>query len=141
VQPKDIVDIESVSFHASNKARLLTAVGGFFGYGIWAAIVNFEYGILVSSKVALTQGAISFILTLSVNLLIERVYTMILPIKNRKLITVLTASASLVLISFVINLLANTPNIFITILPGAVFGTFYVYSYLSFNLRTPANNC
>lgn len=117
------------------KIRLLTAFAGFIGYGSWAALVNMEYGVYVSIKAAFVQGSISFLLTLGINFMIEWLYRTLANSRYRDLLSVLFASVTLIAISFTINYIAATPNILLTILPGGMIGSFYVYSYLLYSVK------
>jgi hypothetical protein len=125
----------TAEFRSIAKVRVLTAIAGFVGYGVWASLVNMEHGLVASVKAGLVQGSVSFILTLSVNYWIEWLYRSFERSNFRDTLTVLVASLSLVLVSFSINFIAGTPNIILTILPGAIFGSFYVYSYLRYNVK------
>jgi hypothetical protein len=117
------------------KIRLLTAFAGFLGYGAWATLVNMEHGAAASIKAGFVQGSISFVLTFAVNFMIEWLYRIFANFRYRGILSVLFASLSLIVISFTINYFATTPNILLTILPGGILGSFYVYSYLHYNVK------
>ena len=117
------------------KIRLLTAFAGFLGYGAWATLVNMEHGAAASIKAGFVQGSISFVLTFAVNFMIEWLYRIFANFRYRGILSVLFASLSLIAISFTINYIATTPNILLTILPGGILGSFYVYSYLHYNVK------
>ena len=114
----------------SPKARILLAAAcGLIGYGGWAYIVNLDHGVSAAFKAALTQGGYSFAVTLVLTLLMESVYPLSDKPWLRFNLTCTLTCLMLYATSWGINALVGTPEILLTILPGAVISTVYTVSY------------
>lgn len=123
-----------------SKARSFTrsfvsALVGFFVYGFWSYCVNSAHGESIATKAFYTQGSVSFIVTLVLTQFMEIVYFSI----DRKwlafILSSLGASVSVVVFSFSVNYLLATPEIFMSIFPGAVVSTVYSFTYTFFLLN------
>ncbi|MCF7980979.1 MAG: hypothetical protein K9K86_03270 [Pseudomonadales bacterium] len=114
----------------SQKVRIFfSAVAAFMGYGAWAFYVNHAYSLAISLKAAITQGSYSFVITLTMSWLMELLHQAFDTTRTRLPLTILITCLLLYTTSWGINALLGTPEIFMTILPGAVIGTLYTFSY------------
>ncbi len=117
------------STHTTLKRRLIPSILALVGYGAWAFFANHEYVVSTALKAAVTQGTISFTLTLSINVFIEWLLKQFSAVKVKVFLVGMTASLCLIVVSYTINWLAKTPNILMTIFPGSVIGSVYATSY------------
>ncbi len=108
---------------------LLSCIAALLCYGGWAFYANQDYGFNVASKAALTQGSYSFILTLLLSGVMEYFYRIWRRQKWRYPITVGATCLTLYATSWGVNALLGTPEILVTIFPGAVIGTVYTVCY------------
>lgn len=119
----------NTSHKAEKKAgllrSLLSATIGLIGYGAWAWYANSGYGEAAALKAAITQGSYSFSITLVLTLLMEYLYRR----SQSVLLTALPTSLMLYISSYTVNYLAGTPEILMTILPGAIISTIYAIAY------------
>lgn len=114
----------------SKKARVwLAALAAFIGYGAWAFYANHSYPFAISLKAAMTQGSYSFMLTLTLSWGMEWLHQTLGANMGRLPLTVILTCLFLYATSWGINALLGTPEIFLTILPGAIIGTIYTFSY------------
>ena len=109
---------------------LVPPVAGFLFYGLWAFFANMDHGCGPAAKAFLTQGSYSFVITLSLALLIEWLYRLLQRLPYRAWWVGVIACLLLYSTSWGINFLAGTPNILLTILPGAAFSTVYAVIYV-----------
>ncbi len=104
---------------------VLSASAGWIGYGGWAYFANHDYGQTAAWRAFLTQGGYSFVVTLVMTVLLENLY--------RRTSSVVWSAGSVSLLlyasSWSVNWIAGTPEILITILPGAIIGTVYSFSW------------
>ena len=107
----------------------VSAIIGFVFYGGWAYFVHFDYGFTVASKAFLTQGLISFSITLILTHFMEKVYGWIPSPRLAYWFTAVTASILVAFISCSINMLVGTPETFLTVLPGIIVSAVYSFSY------------
>ena len=103
---------------------------GLLFYGGWAYWVNMEHGSVAAFKAACTQGGYSFAITLVLALLVEWLYKSLQPLPFRSLWVGIIACVLLYSTSWSINALTGTPNILLTILPGAAMSTLYTVIYI-----------
>lgn len=108
---------------------LLAATAGFLLYGGWAFFINYEHGLNAGIKAGFTQGSYSFTLTLIMAFFMEWVFGLSDNPKRQFSQTFFTTCLLIYSTSWGVNFLAGTPEIFLTILPGATFSTFYTLSY------------
>ena len=109
---------------------LLSGVAGFAAYGGWAYFANMEHGVAVAMRAGLVQGTYSLVLTFFMTLFTEFAFVKIYGLPFAKVLT--TAAIAIVLSStaYFIHLFVGTPEIIMTILPGALIGTTYTFMYI-----------
>jgi len=103
------------------------ALVGFIGYGGWALGCNLSHGLNTGLQSGLVQGTLSFVITVVSNLLMENLYR----VTGNRFITIAASIFTFVGTSFTVNYLVGTPEILLTIAPGAVIGSFYTISYVT----------
>lgn len=83
-------------------------------------------------RAALTQGSYSFVITLILTGLMEWLFSCLSGWQKRDRFYASTLPVCLLLYlsSYTVNFLAGTPNILLTILPGAILSTLYTFSYI-----------
>ncbi len=83
-------------------------------------------------RAALTQGSYSFAVTLILTGLMECLFARLRdwPKQRRLYGSAIPVCLLLYLSSYGVNYLAGTPNILLTILPGALISTVYSFSYI-----------
>lgn len=114
----------------SSKVRSFgSAIAAFIGYGSWAYYANHSHGMFTAAKALLTQGGYSFLLTLSLSWIMEHLFRSIKHPQARFPMTFVSTCFLLYATAWGINALLGTPEILMTILPGAIIGTVYTYSY------------
>ncbi|MBU2863239.1 hypothetical protein KO489_05245 [Reinekea forsetii] len=106
------------------------------GYGSWAALANSNYGLKVSLLAFSIQGSFAFVSTLFSGLVAIYIFQK-LPFKPLKYAaSLLITMTCLCAIPFILHRVAQTPNIFASMLPGIVIGTLYLSLLLKHtNLR------
>ncbi len=117
---------------------LLSACFAFLFYGGWGYWINVEFGHDIAITVMFAQGAYSFVLTLTVSVLIESLYRLFRVVATRKqwsqvqlqTLTILVSCALVFTGSWLVNVFAQTPEIFKTVVLGYVFGGLYTYAYV-----------
>lgn len=109
---------------------LIPPFTGFLFYGGWAFVVNIGYGQMLALKAAITQGGYSFTITLVLALMIEWLFLRTKQWPFRLYFIGVIACSLLYVTSWSLNYLAGTPNILLTILPGAVVSTIYTIIYI-----------
>ncbi|MBX2847795.1 MAG: hypothetical protein KTR16_05725 [Acidiferrobacterales bacterium] len=113
---------------------LLSGLLGFLFYGAWAYSVNMSHGVMAASKAACVQGSYSFVLTFVMTLLIEYLFRSICGrLNNRVVIIWLTIAITCLLIfsaSWWVNVIAQTPEIFETVILGYIIGGVYTVVYV-----------
>lgn len=113
------------------KLRLLVPpFAGFCFYGAWAFYVNMGHGYIMGVKAAVTQGGYSFVVTLLLALLIERLFVRFKSMSLGDYWVGMTAIALLAVVSWGVNTLAGTPEIVWTILPGLTVSAIYTSVYI-----------
>lgn len=113
---------------------IISAAAGFFFYGGWAYLVNSSHGHWVALKAACVQGSYSFVLTLCMTLLLEGMFKVMSRwFENRLVInwvTIVTCCALIFSGSWIVNLMAGTPEILQTVILGYIIGGAYSASYV-----------
>lgn len=122
--------IKTPLFQSTWLRLLVPPLVGFCCYGGWAYWANIDYGHLAGVKAACTQGGYSFAITLVLSLLIEGLFKRLYRLPYRSVWVGLIACVLLYGSSWWINKLMATPNILLTILPGAVISTLYTCVYI-----------
>lgn len=115
--------------HSKIQRGLLAAVLGFAAYGGWAFYINSGHGNSAALKALFTHGSYSFTLTLITAFIMEWLFQLSSKPVTRFCLTFFITSLLLYSTSWGINVWAGTPEILLTILPGAIIGTFYTLSY------------
>lgn len=124
------MDLKGLLFEHTSVRLLAPSIIGFLFYGSWAFWVNCEAGQALAFKAALTQGGFSFIMTLVLALLIEGLYLRFKAWPFHLFVIGLITCSFLLLTSWALNYFADTPNILLTILPGAVVSSLYTIVYI-----------
>jgi len=113
---------------------LSSAFAGFVLYGVWAFWANYQYGAMIALKAAFVQGSYSFILTLCMTMLLEAIFRFNARVFSKQhLINWLTVTVCCALIfssSWLINVMAGTPEIFRTVVLGYIVGSIYSILYV-----------
>lgn len=118
---------------------IVSGLFGFAAYGGWAFYVNYAHGLDAAAKAAFTQGSYSFTVTLVMTLLMEYLFRLLANPMLRFCATFFGTCALLYSTSWGVNVLAGTPEIFMTILPGIIIGTVYTFIYTLSLVRLQAN--
>ncbi len=114
----------------SAKTRsIISGLAAFLIYGSWAYFANSDHTHFIASKAALTQGSYSFMVTLTLSLLMETIFSLLDKPRLRFATTFISSSLLLYFTSWLINKLLGTPNILATIAPGTSIGTVYIFIY------------
>lgn len=108
---------------------LVAALMGFVFYGGWAYFVQMGYGFNIALKAFLTQGFISFGITLLLTHFMEIVFNCFGSKGLAFWFTAMSSSLAVVIISVTIHILAGTPEVLMTILPGSLLSVAYSFSY------------
>ena len=108
---------------------LLSATAGALIYGSWAYWVNMSDGPQMAITTALVQGSFSFVLTLSMTLILEYLYRFLGPGTRAVVYTTTFVSAFMFVTAYSLQWLAGSREILMTILPGYLIGTIYAASY------------
>ncbi|MDM3869990.1 hypothetical protein QSV34_01340 [Porticoccus sp. W117] len=109
---------------------LLSAVAAFVCYGGWTLFVNSDGGVMSAMSYALSYGGYSFVMTLLTTVLLEFLYRYFAHHRKGPLVAGIITCLLLYMGAWCVNFAAGTPNILLTILPGAAFSTLFVISYL-----------
>jgi len=113
------------------KLRLLVPpLAGFCFYGAWAFYVNMDYGSSMGITAAMTQGSYSFVVTLLLAVLVERLFVRFQNITFGAFWVGLIAITLLGVVSWAVNALVGTPKIIWTILPGLTVSAIYTTMYI-----------
>ncbi len=109
---------------------LLSALIGALAYGAWGFAANYMHSADAALMVAGVQGTFSFVITLILTGVMEFLYKKLSYFKYAEIITIVTTCLILYISSYTINYLAETPNIILTILPGAIASSVFVWGYI-----------
>lgn len=110
-----------------------SAVAGvlaFLAYGGWAFWVNMHHSVEMGVRAGLLQGTYSLLLTFSSTLLMERLYARLQHLAAAVWLSMLAMAVVLWTVPWIIHLLAGTPSILMTVLPGFFIGCVYSLIYL-----------
>ncbi len=116
----------------SHTRSFISGVTGFIFYGGWAYFVHYDYGHTVAFKAFLTQGLVSFSITLALTQSMESMYKLFSNPRAAYWGTAIIVYTLVVVFSFTINAIVGTPEIFFTILPGSITSAIYTFSYVRF---------
>ncbi len=109
---------------------LIPPFAGLLFYGSWAFWVNLEHGLMAATKAAATQGGYSFTITLVLSLVIEWLFRLMKHMPFYPFWVGFIACILLYSTSYGVNALTGTPNVILTILPGAAISTIYTVLYI-----------
>ena len=113
---------------------LASATAGFVFYGGWAFLVNSMHGSMVALKAACVQGSYSFALTFAMTVLVEGLFRLISKLNGTAVIvnwaTIVITCAIVFSSSWIINVMAGTPEIFKTVILGYIIGGIYSATYV-----------
>ena len=116
------------------KRSLVNAYIGFLVYGGWGVLVNLMHGQDPAIKAGVVQGTYSFALTFIVTMLMESLFSYLYNLSKNDLLsasgTVLLTCGLVFSGSWFINHLAETPEIFNTVILGYVLGGLYSLFYV-----------
>lgn len=96
---------------------------------VWGLWVNWEYGGAVRVQVAVTQGLVSFLSTLFSAEWIVCLGSMLRERKYPVLWTGATSWLSFYAVILLVHLIAGTPKLLATMLPGMISGLFFSFGY------------
>lgn len=116
-------------------------IAGFLFYGAWAFLINSPWvmnnGHITSAAIAaLVQGSYSFIVTLNLALLVEWMFKRLRGIGGRSAWVFIVAITLLAIVSSGLNIVAGTPNVIWTVLPGLLVSAVYTCLYILALLKT-----
>ena len=113
---------------------LFSAFAALIAYGGWAYLVNSMHGSFAAIKAACVQGSYSFLLTFVMTILIELLYRASCAITEidlvSKVLTIMVTCCIIFSASWWVNVLAETPEIFNTVILGYVVGGIFTASYV-----------
>ena len=104
---------------------LLAAVG----YGCWAGWVNSEYGNTIALKTGLIQGTYAFISTAIVTLIAKKILTLFSYSRGSRWLALLASWSVMLAIPISLHTWQHTPDLLQAIVPGAMIGTLYLWTY------------
>lgn len=113
---------------------LIPSIIGFLFYGLWAFAVNIMHGSFIALKAACVQGSYSFVVTLFMTIMLEVMYKLCIKLTGKRAIsaifTVIVTCIPVFVGSWMVNLVAGTPEIFNTVILGYVVGAAYSITYI-----------
>lgn len=122
--------------------KFLITLAAIIGYGGWAFYSNSSPSMMqdqsvimmVAYRAACIQGLYAGLLTLINLWLLEKIFASFpaerLTLKTRRIITVIAATIAQYSLIISVHVVNQTPNIFITLLPGFIIGTTFSTVYL-----------
>ena len=114
----------------------VSAFAALLVYGCWAYWVNRAFGEEAGIRAGVVQGSYSFFITFALTSLIEWLFRLTREWRFQVSFLSVGACVSLYLMSWCVNALAGTPDIFMTILPSALMSSLYTISYILTLKRT-----
>ncbi|MEO0508611.1 MAG: hypothetical protein AAF065_01985 [Verrucomicrobiota bacterium] len=111
---------------------LVSSVAAALGYGGWAVFVNYEVSPMSGWRAGCVQGSYAFCSTLFLTIAIRKIYYLGGSGKRGRLIAFAVGIVIIISLPATLNLIAQTPNVIMTILPGILIGSVYVgmFAYL-----------
>lgn len=85
----------------------------------------------MGASAGLLQGSYSFVLTLTMTLVMEYLMTALRALPGRGALTVMLVSAMTFSVAYGLQSLNGTPEVLLTILPGFFLGTIYCAVYVA----------
>lgn len=122
-KPLSILEIAAIRI-------LVPPLAGLLFYGAWAYWVNMDFGSSAAWRAAATQGGYSFAITLILALVVEWLFQQLSSLPKHHWWVILIACLLLYITSWSVNAWSGTPNILLTILPGATVSTIYTVIYV-----------
>lgn len=110
---------------------VLSGVAGFLVYGGWAFWLNASHGTAMGISAGAVQGSYSFVLTLTMTLVMEHLMASFVAIPARGALTVALVSGISFSVAYSLQWLNGTPEILLTILPGFFIGVVYCAVYVT----------
>lgn len=104
---------------------LLAAIG----YGCWAGWVNSEYGYHIALKTGLIQGSYAFISTAIVTFIAQTVLNHFNASRKSRWLALFTSWSVMLAIPITLHTWQHTPDLLQAIVPGAIIGTLYLWTY------------
>ncbi len=120
----------SQSHHYTPKRSILSAIAAFLGYGSWSAYANYDHGMDIATKILLIYGTYSAIATLAYSSIMEFIYSQAHPRKIAAGLTLLITCALMYSTTVAVNIIAETPELLLTITPGIIISTFFALGYV-----------
>ena len=110
---------------------LISSVAALLGYGAWAVYANYSVSPVAAWRAGCVQGTYAFSSTLFLTVAIRKIYNLNKDKAYPKLIALAAGILIIITLPATLNLIAQTPNVIKTILPGVVIGSLYVgvFSY------------
>ncbi len=109
---------------------LLAGAAGFVGYGGWAFFANLSHGSEIAARAGWVQGTYSLVLTFVMTFVTEWLFARTKELAHGMAVTVLIVCIILFSSAYGIHMVAGTPEILMTILPGFIIGTIYTAVYV-----------
>lgn len=107
-----------------------TACAAFIGYGCWAFWINRAHGTFPAIKAFSVQGSFAFIATLTLTLLARYFYGALGTDLKALFLTFTLCLLISLTVPASLHWLAGTPEILKSIMPGLIWGSIYLISYL-----------
>lgn len=109
----------------------LSAILAAIIYGGWAAYANYSHGFNASVMASAVQAIYAFTSTFIVGRIAEKVYVRFGCGFKGITVGFIIAFLVMLIIPIAVHLLAGTPEIIMTILPGLIWGALYIIGFLS----------
>ena len=113
---------------------IASATAAFLFYGGWAFLVNSMHGSMIALKAACVQGGYSFTLTFVMTVLVEGLFRVVSKLSvSAALVNWATIVLTCVIVfttSWMVNVVAGTPEIFKTVVLGYIIGGIYTVTYV-----------
>jgi hypothetical protein len=95
----------------------------------WAAVANASHGAYLAARAAATQGLVTATLTLTVTLVVERLWRLARVPWARVAVATVGAGCAALCLSFTLHTILGTPERIRTLLPPWLVGVFYAALY------------
>jgi hypothetical protein len=116
--------------HSTARAHVTATVAAIL-YGSWAGFSNWEHGTWVALEACLVQGALSFLSTLTLVLVLEALFRLGGRALGGFLLATVGTISLMISVMTTTHWMAGTPNLVTTIAPSIVVGSvfFIVYAW------------
>lgn len=98
-------------------------------YGCWAGWVNSEYGNNIALKTGIIQGSYAFISTAIVTMIAQTILRYFDATPGSRWIALLASWSVMLAIPISLHTWQHTPDLLQAIIPGAIIGTLYLWTY------------